>query len=844
MLMRQQLLEMANALVSIADLSGDNNAIGEDKNDQETRMLALQVLESYKQALAGPTTDMNNNNTAATTPPPSSSSGGVHGLGMITPAATPQSTPVIAKSPRLLNTADTPAKTSSLSSSSTPTSTPRLSFVSVPNTSSSSTSSPSTFIQPFLSLLQPAADQDNNNKALFYNSPTGSSSIIGHDTHQMSISSLPPAPQHPPTIGSRKNSKDSTSSSGSSNGSKFSRMLRSNSVKNPFINMFGSIKGDTAETTGEGGNEHGSSLKGSVPKKNKNTLKSNRKGSTDSGNSSLSGNGGTVSDERINVSSSSSSFSSSSTPWYKIQQRRRDSRASSVSSISGSGSSTTNVPVSATAPMTRSAPIGREPGLRRFSASFSFHLKAASASIPSSPSPSTTIIPSRSETAISQISSHSRQHQYHQHDHQQQQHQRHHSQHTRHPQQQQQHQFIPPSYFQQSLHNRQQHSPPQQQRHLHLADTRMAGPKAITSTATGSFFDSVSDSDSDEDETTPHSMYRQQLQSPSQSQQLSSSRPLSYPATSASLMGPLTLSSSTSNSPRRIQIDPRTLQNQHQQHRQQHSQQEERSRYEVYDSDEDSDEDTDSEEEDSEDEAHDEEQHHRRQQQHQRQPYTPARVLVSPEPESLAGYIHRFDDAPPPSYHSLVRSGSVSSVATTTTTIMTMAAAQPALNQLLDLLHQFEEHVLSTFKTPAFRVADPSSPSPATFSAGHSRRESWQSRRPQTIRSFAYLLIELEQNGLLYPQRETLFLLTSTLPSSLSFCSSEQEWLAKTGGATLVPQLATAMLSLEQTCRDQAMMDPTRWLDVARSIDSNSNNLGPCTRDRWLVQVQSLSAAQ
>jgi len=164
------------------------------------------------------------------------------------------------------------------------------------------------------------------------------------------------------------------------------------------------------------------------------------------------------------------------------------------------------------------------------------------------------------------------------------------------------------------------------------------------------------------------------------------------------------------------------------------------------------------------------------------------------------------------------------------------------LSQLLELLHHFKDHVLDTFKTPAFQIkglpssssttTPPASPTLESASSAsdrhHYRRESWQSRRPQTVASFAYLLIEFEQSGLLFPPNATLFLISAASSPTSLFCRSEQDWLANTGNATTVSQLAMALLALEQTCQDQAMMALDHW-------HSSS------ARDQWILQVQSLS---
>ncbi|KAH7044759.1 hypothetical protein BKA57DRAFT_88515 [Linnemannia elongata] len=392
-----------------------------------------------------------------------------------------------------------------------------------------------------------------------------------------------------------------------------------------------------------------------------------------------------------------------------------------------------------------------------------------------------------------------------------------------------------------------------------------------TRTATGSFFDSVSDDDSDSDEDPP-SQYQQRQQYQYQSQQ---APPPNY-------------------------HQQQRVQPQQQQSAAVSSRQDEQDRrYRSYDSDDDSD--TSEEEEDSEsnsDEDSDEEDsdedeeetnssyRHRHQQQ-----------VVNPD--TLEGYTHLFDDAPPPpSYHSLIRAEAdaarsaalatlsargrqqqqqqqphahahvhihadarsspaayphtsaimpstlltglyASSSFITTPTAQTSTPPAPSSSQvsptvlanLLTLLHTFETHLLTQYKTPSFQAQQ------STAAGTMSRRQAWLDRNPQTVASFAYLLIELQQTGILptamSPSWSSSSISPSSSPSSpssslsLALEMSEQDWLSVTGNAATEADLAKALLALEQNCL--LAMDPVHW-----------HQEGEERREAWTRQVQAI----
>ncbi|GJJ68161.1 hypothetical protein EMPS_00507 [Entomortierella parvispora] len=843
-LMRQQLLQMANALVSIADRGDD---IAQDRG--HARTLALQVLESYTHALAGSTSPPSSSDKVDSGPPPSSSVGMDTRHGMITPDATPQSTPVIPSSYRL-SSPNTDTRSSNDTMISSPSSTP----FSSPSSSALPLESPTLMAHqihcpPSLPDVG-SADFCTSLRSSIFSLPP--SSLQGQEQcaqpdpnieqHSSSSSSSPSASQSFTALDQPTSTLPTTipeARKGSKKGNKtgLARILRS---KSSFGAMFGSNKSRSLMTTPESEEStdvfdqslqetmSNSARKGSADSSDG----SSQRGSSNNSHSDDSQRSGSNSHEEVMSTASTpastptSTPASSNTPWYKIQQRRRESRASSVSE-SGSGSNSNNgnnsnsSSSSGTTTSTKADNAGRELGSRRFSSPFGFRAKPVSTT------------ETRQRASVSHIQSQPQpQPQQQQQEQQQYPHHPSHQHHTQHTQHTQQHQ-QPPSYSSSTPTLQKQ---VQLQRHLYSADARIGGRRSVTRTATGSFFDTVSDSDSDEEIAHP-TYLQQQCQYQPQYQQMQGQertvRRMTYPTASTSV-GPTVLPTSSS---RFIQSDPRTQERLRQQEEQQ---EQSHPRYQVYDSDEsDSEDEDDSEFDEDEDDDDDEEEDEEEEeeeclQRSQRQPYAPTRVLV--DPESLEGYVHQFDEAPPPSYHSLVRSGSVS------------VSPLASLSQLLELLHHFKDHVLDTFKTPDFRIkgmpsssatASPSTTESTSLTSDrhHTRRESWQSRRPQTVASFAYLLIELEQNGLVFPANATLFLISAASSSASLFCRSEQDWLAKTGNATTVSQLAMALLTLEQTCQDQAMMDLNRW----RSSSSSAGTFSPCARDQWIVQVQGLS---
>ncbi|KAI8358758.1 hypothetical protein B0O80DRAFT_441379 [Mortierella sp. GBAus27b] len=339
----------------------------------------------------------------------------------------------------------------------------------------------------------------------------------------------------------------------------------------------------------------------------------------------------------------------------------------------------------------------------------------------------------------------------------------------------------------------------------------------MTCTATGSFFDSVSDDDSDTEE--EETLYR-----------------------SGGPRSPTHLVSNPYRNSYYVQ------QQQHQyvatqlhEHEQRMSQrhmyadtdEEDEEDMEEDESDEDDDdEDEDEEQESDEDEDEDEDEE-------QLQDSRRGRHFTR---SSLEGYVHQFDDAPPPSYHSLIQQDQV-----IRNRVAPIVPSQPqpsllVLRQLLDLLHQFEDHVQDQFKTSVFR----------------SHRQAWLDRTPQTVISFAYVLIELEQTGMLSsamcgnwasqnksaPTSPT----TAVAPPSPSSAASmmmgvtaeqgemsEQDWLAMAGNASNESHLAKALLALESCCVHG--MDVTRWHDG----QDDGRQVG--RRERWVAQVQDIITA-
>ncbi|KAF9082255.1 hypothetical protein BGX23_012650 [Mortierella sp. AD031] len=398
------------------------------------------------------------------------------------------------------------------------------------------------------------------------------------------------------------------------------------------------------------------------------------------------------------------------------------------------------------------------------------------------------------------------------------------------------------------------------QGHQHL------GPS--TTTATGSFFDSVSD-DSDSDDDLPYQCQRQYQRQ--YQQQYQSQPPLTPQYQSA----------------RRPANHPTSQYYAQQQEEEAATARQQERRYHVYDSeDSETDEDEESSDDDSdevEDDDEEERRHSSRQYQHQQQ----QRRQVNPD--TLEGYEHRFEDAPPPpSYHSLIQSDAThaAAVATTSTTTSTDAytyphtttimltglsssssssstiitpttattsspssrhtVSAPILNQLLQLLHHFESHLLDNFKTPSFQPSTATSTTGTTTNdtATSNRRQAWLDRNPKTVASFAYLLIELQQTGILptamSPAWSSSPSLTPPTSSSSSttvsrplFEMSEQDWLSMTGNASTEADLAKAMVALEQNCHHG--LDPARW----RRQQPQSVSV----RDAWVHQVQTIYVA-
>ncbi|KAF9196299.1 hypothetical protein BGZ50_001049 [Haplosporangium sp. Z 11] len=324
----------------------------------------------------------------------------------------------------------------------------------------------------------------------------------------------------------------------------------------------------------------------------------------------------------------------------------------------------------------------------------------------------------------------------------------------------------------------------------------------VSSTATGSFFDSVSDDDSDTDE-----------------------EPL--PRTQHILGGPPGFDSWQTYQQQQQQQRHRLCQEAQDNLRARQEEVEVRSsRYHDCGSDDDSEDDDDDETDDEEEEdinaglgpSHG----------HRRHEYSQRHV----DSQTLEGYVHQFDDAPPPSYHSLIRSDN--------TVTATRTVSIPLLETLLELLHQFEAHLLDQFRTPAFRAS-------ASTSLVASCRQSWLARHPQSIAAFAYVLIELEQTGILpsamcatwtTPSAQVQPCDTTSLQGTTVAASrdivSEQDWLSMAGNVSTEAHLAKAMLVLEQSCIHG--MDPVRW--HGRNSETAVNT---SLRDQWVCKVLRIS---
>ncbi|KAF9956992.1 hypothetical protein BGZ70_009685 [Mortierella alpina] len=380
----------------------------------------------------------------------------------------------------------------------------------------------------------------------------------------------------------------------------------------------------------------------------------------------------------------------------------------------------------------------------------------------------------------------------------------------------------------------------------------------ISQTATGSYFDSVSDDESDTEE---EEILQRTVQRPA-----TQSAPLPYPRHSRPVQQQESYGYGT--------VDNTDT-----------------------DADEESERDeTDDDDDDEDDDDEDDEDNNAHGGQQQGDNETQERDLIraryswrSVNPQTLEGYEHQFDDAPPPSYHSLTRSDPHATSSESSPSALQPSSLLPqpmlmvsALPQLLDLLHEFEEHLQDSFRTASFRR--PASPDALTTTVGAaangqsiSRRQSWLARHPQTVVSFAYLLIELEQTGILptamcaswtgrgvpplstpatsatsgafaAAARPSTLMLTSTQPTtttiidgSTSIATTEQEWLALAGNASTEMQLAKAMLALEQSC--VFGMDPERWHGHVRRGDHPTGRAtAGQARDRWIARVHSISA--
>ncbi|KAF9575760.1 hypothetical protein EC968_001547 [Mortierella alpina] len=397
--------------------------------------------------------------------------------------------------------------------------------------------------------------------------------------------------------------------------------------------------------------------------------------------------------------------------------------------------------------------------------------------------------------------------------------------------------------------------------------------RLISQTATGSYFDSVSDDESDTEEEVLQRTVQRTAQRPT-----AQSAPLPYPRHSRPVQSQYYNYGNVDNTD---------------------TDADEESERDETDDDDDDDEDEDEEDDEDEDQSENSNEDEGQQEDHEPQELDlicARRSWRSVNPQTLEGYEHQFDDAPPPSYHSLTRSdphalssgpspGTLSPPSSSSSLPPPMMAGS-TLSRLLELLHEFEEHLRDSFRTASFRRS--SSPctdalttvnGAAAIHHGLSRRQSWLARHPQTVVSFAYLLIELEQTGILSdamsaswtglgisastqassstsgnvaPAERPSSTLTLTLTSTetetpngsallaTTTTTTEQAWLAMAGNATTEMQLAKAMLVLEQNCVHG--MDPVRWHGHARTGDPTGRTTTIHRRDRWMAKVQSISA--
>ncbi|KAG0253355.1 hypothetical protein BG011_006412 [Mortierella polycephala] len=353
----------------------------------------------------------------------------------------------------------------------------------------------------------------------------------------------------------------------------------------------------------------------------------------------------------------------------------------------------------------------------------------------------------------------------------------------------------------------------QHQHHRYSDFSSTARQDPVNHTVTGSFFDSVSDDDSDTDE-----------------------EPL--PRTQHMLGGP-----PGSGSWQNYQQQQQQCHRLHQGAQDNLSARREEvevtpSRYHDSGSDDDSDdedeEDEEDEEEDEDDETDDEVEQDiddwsRSGCDHRHQEYSHRHV----DSQTLEGYVHQFDDAPPPSYLSLIQSdNSAEDISTVSLSL---------LEQLLELLHQFEAHLLDQSRTPAFCAS-------ASTSLVASSRQLWLARHPQSVAAFAYVLIELEQAGILSSAMCATWTTRSSQVQPYDTTSSqgtaaaaddsdivsEQDWLSMAGNVSTEAHLAKAMLVLEQSCIHG--MDPVRW--HGRNSEAA---VSASLRDQWVSRVQRIS---
>ncbi|KAF9579511.1 hypothetical protein BGW38_004202 [Lunasporangiospora selenospora] len=316
--------------------------------------------------------------------------------------------------------------------------------------------------------------------------------------------------------------------------------------------------------------------------------------------------------------------------------------------------------------------------------------------------------------------------------------------------------------------------------------------------ATGSLFDSVSDSDSDDSDVDDGYGFRYASPPPVQPRvvphypELPSPREVQTLCGSDASRGQLSSSQEYTSS----------------------------SQYRVYDSDDDMEDDTSENESDSQDDEDDEEddeeeeplQTWRQQQQQQQQHQQESQVVIGGDRrrrQTLEGYMHRFDEgAPPPSYEQLQQQQGPA---------VTLESSAN-LGTLLELLHEFEDHLLESSRTLGFQSLTNTGSVP-------SRRQAWLGRQPQTMPSFAYIMIELEQLGILGSAKVSAW--TEPMAGLGTLTMSQQEWLDRTGNATTEAQLARSMLALEKSC--VLGMDHARWV--------------PETQRRWRARLLALADA-